>query len=103
MTAKEHSEVAENIKGFNAEEWAKEEDKHMRVALELKLRQHPKILAALKGTKDVTIAYCTCFDNVWGTGLTIESKSMANRKMWGQNRLGELLMEFRSEGVDLPF
>jgi ribA/ribD-fused uncharacterized protein len=102
-SVREQSEVAENIKGFNAEEWAKVEEKHMRLALELKLRQNPKILEALKGTHDAVIAVCTCFDNVWGTGLAIDSKLLVNRKMWGQNRLGELLMEFRSEGVDFPF
>ena len=100
--AKEQSELAESIQGFNAEEWTKVEEKHMRLALELKLRQHPKILAALKGTKDAVIAHCTCFDNVWGTGLTMESKMVGDRKMWGQNRLGEMLMEFRREGIDIP-
>ena len=102
-SAREQSELATDIKGFNAEEWAKVEEKHVRAGLNAKLAKHLKILQALKGTGDAVIAECGRFDNDWGTGLDIHSPLMKQQKMWGKNRLGEMLMEFRRDGVDIPF
>ena len=98
-TCKGQSEWVPHIKGYDYNKWSEVEEKYLRMALVEKLRQHPKIMDALVGTKDAIIANCTCFDNVDGTGLKINSVLMKEKKMWGRNRLGRLLMEYRKNGL----
>ena len=71
----------------------------MRVAVAQKLKDNKKVMAALKDTKDIMIAYCCVYDRVWGTGINITGPGVTNRDNWGDNGLGKLLMEYRRDGV----
>ena len=95
----EQAAIAADIKGFKWHEWAEVEESHVRAGVNEKLRQHPKILRALQATGDAVIANCSPYDYQWGTGYALNSNTTKDPKKWGKNRLGELLMEIRRNGI----
>lgn len=94
-TVPEQHKYADRIQNFDWKDWARVEEKHVRVGLSAKLEQHPKIMEALKKTAGVIIAYCTIFDREWGTGISVDSEKITDMRTWGENRLGRLLCEYR--------
>ena len=99
-TVKEQADAGRKIKGtVSKEKWEKEEEKHTRIGVIEKLRQHPRIMEALVKTEDCAIANCTAFDSVYGTGLRIECAEMKDKSAWGENRLGRMYDELRLSGL----
>ena len=97
-TAKEQVDAAKKIAGYGDDEWKKMEAKFMKRGLALKFQQHPKLLAALKGTGGSVIANCNSYDRDWATGTKLTEARTRDVKNWpGQNKLGILLMKIRDE------
>jgi ribA/ribD-fused uncharacterized protein len=68
-------------------DWESVKDSIMREAVRAKFAQHPELRARLLGTGDALLVEHTARDRYWGDGGDGS----------GQNRLGEILMEIRSE------
>jgi ribA/ribD-fused uncharacterized protein len=72
-------------------DWDKIKDRIMKGALVAKFQQNPGLLSLLQGTGDKVLADASPGDLYWGSGL----------KGRGQNKLGKLLMEVRTELKDV--
>ena len=80
--------------------WDEAELRAMKVAMNEKLAQYPRIYKMLKATGDSILASCSEYDSYFGTGLDIDSEDMQNRSKWGKNIIGQTLMDFRLNGYD---
>jgi len=68
-------------------DWESVKDVIMREALEAKFNQHPVLRSLLVGTGNAELIEHTTNDNYWGNGGDGS----------GRNRLGELLMDLRTQ------
>ena len=51
----------------------------------------------LKATGKKLLVQSSPHDKFWGTGLHMRDKNINQMHLWGNNKMGELLMEVRSE------
>ena len=65
----------------------------MKVGLQAKFGQNPKLAETLKVTGNKLLIECNRHDNFWGNGVGLAQKEARTGK--GLNRLGQLLMEVR--------
>lgn len=75
------------------------ERKRYAIALEmlrLKFGQNQMLLAALMATNEAELVEASPTDRIWGIGFS-ESDAEFHRLEWGQNLLGNALMEVRKE------
>ena len=87
--------IGHSIKGdINA--WRRKEVQIMKKALQEKFGQNPDLKDFLIRTGDVQLAEASPTDSFWGTGVGL-GKEVVSHKWKGKNKLGELLMELRTE------
>jgi ribA/ribD-fused uncharacterized protein len=88
----------DKVKGFKEEEWTEKRDQVMKTALKAKFMQHPELKTKLLSTGDRPIGEANARDKYWSIGTGADtSKAKVPSKWPGRNRLGELLMELRTE------
>lgn len=83
--------LGNRIPKFEAQKWERSAKLIMMDALMYKFKQNPKCLDTLKATGNATLAEASRRDNLWGIGMSIDDKDIAQQAMWGQNWMGELL------------
>ena len=86
------------VKGFDEEAWSAKKDEIMRTAVRAKLVQHPDIRKKLLDTGTRPIAEADPRGKYWGIGTSADTSKAKDVTRWpGQNKLGKILMELRSE------
>lgn len=88
----------DKVKDFKEDEWKEVQDQVMRTALRAKFMQHPELKAKLLETKTRPIGEANPREKYWSIGTGADtSKAKIPSKWPGKNRLGELLVELRTE------
>src|SRR3569833_2194942 len=82
--------------GFEAASWDAIKSDVVVAGNLAKLGQNPKLKDLLLQTGDRLLAEAASLDRVWGIGYTAQD-AMAFRDKWGENRLGQALMEVRRQ------
>lgn len=88
--------LSQNIKGFDELKWIEWRYEIVKEGNFHKFNQHKKLRAYLLNTMDAVLVETNPVDEVWGIGLTPDSKFLKNPYAWnGLNLLGFALMEVR--------
>jgi len=105
VEAKSAKAIGKKVKDFDGTQWnglapgRGFKDEVMRKAIRAKFT-HPKnteMLEKLLATKDRVIAEANPRDSYWGIGTSADTKPAQTGKWKGQNFLGKMLMELRTE------
>ena len=89
--------LGRQIKNFNQELWDKERIRCMYDACLAKFRLDP-YKGELLRTGSKTIVEASPLDKIWGIGLAPNDPKALDKRNWkGQNLLGEVLMQVRSD------
>ncbi len=97
-SAKTVKTIGKKVTPFDAGQWDERKDQVMRTAVKAKLMQHPEILKKLRDTGDTLIGEADPRDKYWGIGTSADTSFAKNPERWkGQNKLGKILMELRTE------
>lgn len=86
------------VRQFQQEVWDAHKINIVRQANRLKFRKYPLLrnrLMQLKGE----IIYASENNVVWGIGFNVNQAKRLPRSIWGQNLLGQILMELRDEFI----
>jgi ribA/ribD-fused uncharacterized protein len=82
----------------NKAKWRQHETSVMKKALQEKFTQNPTMKDFLLSTEELHLAEASPTDKFWGTGVGLGKEDTTNPRKWrGNNKLGELLMELRTE------
>jgi ribA/ribD-fused uncharacterized protein len=97
-TPKAAKAAGNNIKGVVTEVWDEKKDGIMEKVLRAKFTQHPEIRKQLQETGDNKLGYADPRDTYYGIGTSMDlDKSKIPSKWRGRNKMGEMLMQLRSE------
>ena len=88
------------MNNYREEVWLEKAQEVMKEGLFEKFSQNPHLTEALKGTGSNELAESSPTDKYWGTGKSIYDSS-AFEKWDGQNHLGKILMQIRTQLTDL--
>lgn len=86
--------LGREIHGYNDDEWSKIRIEAMNFALEIKFKACPEFRDALRESGNLILVEASPVDNIWGIGFPAET-ALANIDRWGQNLLGQCLMDLR--------
>lgn len=92
------NQLVREIKNFNPHEWLKCNVQIMRQAITLKFCQDENLFKLLLETGNAYLIYANPQDGFWGIGCTEQAAltGQVPSTHWGQNLLGNLLMELRN-------
>ena len=101
-TPKAVKALGQKVANFDEKKWDEMKDGIMEMGVRTKFVQHPELRKQLMETGDKLIGEANARDSYWGIGTSIESdKSKVPSKWRGQNKLGKILMNLRSEFTNL--
>ena len=90
--------LGRQVQPFDSEAWGAVKYDVVKKANRAKYEQNPDLMARLLQTGDVLLAEASPKDTIWGIGLDAEAAAQTSPSDWpGQNLLGRILMELRSE------
>ena len=92
----DHKRMGKRVRGFNAEAWNKENVRIIAGVNWCKFMQNGYLRFKLMNTGEKTLVEASPVDRVWGIGFD-SATALANRHLWGDNRLGTSLMMVRSK------
>jgi ribA/ribD-fused uncharacterized protein len=96
-TAKAAKALGKKVKNFVKEVWDTRCDDIMKTGVRAKFVQHPELRKKLQETEG-KIGLADAREKYWGIGTSETSEKSKHPEKWGgKNKLGELLMELRSE------
>jgi len=97
-TAKASKALGKKVKGFVQEVWDAKRDEVMKTGVRAKFVQHPELNKKLQETDERMIGLANAREKYWGIGTSETSEKSKHPEKWpGQNKLGKLLMELRTE------
>lgn len=96
-SAKDIAALSETLANFDPVEWSKFDKEHLWDGLTAKFQANKKLAEDLKKTGSIPIAYCNKYDKTMGTGCSISSEEVKDKKNWSSNLLGELLCQKRDK------
>ena len=100
-TPKAVKALGKHVKNFDKETWDSKKDDIMKQGIRTKFVQHPELRKQLLETGDKQIGYADPRNTYWGIGTSQTSeKSKFSSKWRGQNRIGKILMDLRTEFMD---
>jgi hypothetical protein len=85
------------VAGYSERDWNKVSTEVMKEGIYAKFTQNDQLKEFLLKTNGKTLCEASPNDKIWGIGKSLYDKDLMNKKSWGQNRLGKVLMEVRSE------
>ena len=86
-----------HVKNYNDREWKNKCEEIVINCVRAKFQKHESARRVLLETNNKTIGEATK-DTFWGTGLHIKDENTLDRTKWiGQNLMGQILMQVRSE------
>lgn len=90
--------LGRRVSGFNSNVWDSRKEELVYRGLYAKFSQNPLLKSKLLQTGDDILAECAVNDRIWGIGLSMHDTRRYEVSKWpGQNLLGELLMQVRSD------
>ena len=95
----EQHSLGKKVKNYDEGEWHKLDKDVMREGLIAKFMQNGLLASTLKDTGESILYECNPHDSYWGNGTSFAKFNVSQIK--GQNHLGKLLVEVRSELVKL--
>lgn len=94
----ECKDLGRQVKPFDSSAWNAVKYDVVKAANRVKYEQNPDLKAKLLDTGDAILAEASPKDALWGIGLDAVTAAKTNPSDWpGQNLLGKILMELRSE------
>jgi len=97
-SAKSVKSYGKKVTPFDADVWSEKATQVMKIGLKAKFMQHPDLLAKLRATGDRPIAEADPRSKTWGIGTSADTSKAKDPIRWpGQNKLGQLLMDLRTE------
>ncbi len=94
----ECKDLGKQVKPFDSNAWDAVKNDVVKTANRAKYEQNPDLKARLLDTGDAILAEASPKDTIWGIGLDAVTAAETNPSEWpGQNLLGKILMELRSE------
>lgn len=97
-TAKAAKALGKKVKNFVTEVWDAKRDLIMETGLRAKFVQHPELRKELMETEDKVIGEADPRDTYWGIGTSMDLEKAKSPSKWrGQNKLGKMLMNLRSD------
>jgi ribA/ribD-fused uncharacterized protein len=97
-TAKAAKALGKKVKGFEKEMWDSKKDDIMRVGVRTKFVQHPELRKQLQETGERIIGEADARNKYWSIGTSVTSEKSKHPDKWaGQNKLGKIMMDLRTE------
>ena len=94
----ECKDLGKLVKPFDSKAWNAIKYEVVKTANKAKYEQNPDLMSKLLETGDAILAEASPKDTIWGIGLDAVTAVETNPSEWpGQNLLGKILMELRSE------
>jgi hypothetical protein len=82
---------------FVTEAWKQKRIPTMKAGVRQKVLQNRSVRDFLRETGDSTLAEASPGDDFWGLGLGMNDSRRSDNTKWGQNELGQILEQIRSE------
>lgn len=90
--------LGKQVSNYDDAVWSRLRGPMMRRGLRAKFQQNPELMEKLLATGNMVLAECAPRDKIWGIGLTVDDARIQDPQQWkGQNLLGTVLMEVRSD------
>lgn len=90
--------LGKKVSNYDDAVWNRLRGPMMRRGLRAKFQQNPDLLEKLMDTGNMILAECAPRDKIWGIGLAVDDARIQDPRKWkGQNLLGTVLMEVRSD------
>lgn len=88
--------LGRRVKNFDKKKWNENRENITYIGLlaKFKQNQHLKNIILSTGNKDLVEASPT--DAIWGIGMSENHPDIENKKLWGENILGKILMKVRN-------
>jgi ribA/ribD-fused uncharacterized protein len=97
-SAKAVKALGKKVKGFEKEVWDAKKDGFMQTGIKAKFVQHPELRKQLQDTEGRMIGEANARNTYWGIGTSMSSEKSKHPEKWrGQNRIGKILMDLRTE------
>ena len=94
----ECKDLGKKVKPFDSNAWDAVKYDVVKTANKAKYEQNPDLMGKLLETGDAVLAEASPKDTIWGIGLDAVTAAETDPSEWpGQNLLGKILMELRSE------
>jgi ribA/ribD-fused uncharacterized protein len=90
-------EITQDLDQIDCNDWVSVSDEIVYAGLKEKFTQNKAARDALFQTRGQVIVNCDKFDNVWGVGFDVNDPRLQDKKCWGQNKLGNMLMQLCKE------
>ncbi|KAF6811667.1 hypothetical protein CPLU01_15072 [Colletotrichum plurivorum] len=84
------------VKNFDEERWNEERERIVREGNLLKFRASDELRQKLLATGERELVEASPMDRIWGIGFSPERAPGSDRRRWGLNLLGKVLMEVRA-------
>ena len=95
-TAYQTKMLGRKVKNFNQKIWDLNKKNIVKTGIQFKFKQNFAISQQLLATGNKYLVEAAKNDKIWGIGYS-SSDALTNINSWGQNLLGEILMEIRAE------
>lgn len=90
--------LGKQVSNYDDAVWSRLRGPMMRRGLRAKFQQNPELMEKLLATGNMVLAECAPRDKIWGIGLAVDDARIQDPQQWkGQNLLGTVLMEVRSD------
>lgn len=90
--------LGKQVSNYDDAVWSCLRGPMMRRGLRAKFQQNPELMEKLLATGNMVLAECAPRDKIWGIGLAVDDARIQDPQQWkGQNLLGTVLMEVRSD------
>lgn len=90
--------LGKQVANYDDAVWNQLRGPMMRRGLRAKFQQNPDLMKKLLATGNMVLAECATRDKIWGIGLSVDDDRIKDPQEWrGQNLLGTVLMEVRSD------
>ena len=90
----EQKKLGRQVEGFNQDRWNAFKCMIMFRGCVQKFLQNPDLRYILLNTGNKIIVEASPYDSIWGIGFR-KDHALANKDKWGQNLLGQTLMQVR--------
>lgn len=88
--------LGRKVAGFDERAWDANRERIVREGNLLKFRADPHLRARLLATGSRELVEASPRDRIWGIGFSPEKAPVTDRRRWGLNLLGKVLMEVRA-------
>jgi ribA/ribD-fused uncharacterized protein len=85
------------VKNYDHQVWMGHAKEVMKKGVKLKFEQNTHLKKMLFDTGSKIIVEASPRDAYWGAGIGMNNRDILDRSKWGENNLGKILMQVRSE------